>query len=123
MQIGTTGGLIGNKDEEARLFLAGEADYFAYHVFLPEADSPEACAQKNEQFIECLVIERTIYLIDLQAAVEARRESGERMKEKGYSFKTISNYKRSLKAAFYSRSRSEERRVGKECRSRWSPYH
>ena len=77
MQIGTTGGLIGNKDEEARLFLAGEADYFAYHVFLPEADSPEACAQKNEQFIECLVIERTIYLIDLQAAVESILESGE----------------------------------------------
>ena len=23
----------------------------------------------------------------------------------------------------YSSSRSEERRVGKECRSRWSPYH
>ena len=23
----------------------------------------------------------------------------------------------------YARSRSEERRVGKECRSRWSPYH
>ena len=23
----------------------------------------------------------------------------------------------------YVRSRSEERRVGKECRSRWSPYH
>ena len=22
-----------------------------------------------------------------------------------------------------SRKRSEERRVGKECRSRWSPYH
>ena len=25
--------------------------------------------------------------------------------------------------AFVVRSRSEERRVGKECRSRWSPYH
>ena len=25
--------------------------------------------------------------------------------------------------AFWTRSRSEERRVGKECRSRWSPYH
>ena len=25
--------------------------------------------------------------------------------------------------AFYQFSRSEERRVGKECRSRWSPYH
>ena len=23
----------------------------------------------------------------------------------------------------FSRTRSEERRVGKECRSRWSPYH
>src|SRR5260370_24044056 len=23
----------------------------------------------------------------------------------------------------YNRKRSEERRVGKECRSRWSPYH
>ena len=25
--------------------------------------------------------------------------------------------------AYYSLDRSEERRVGKECRSRWSPYH
>ena len=24
---------------------------------------------------------------------------------------------------FSTRKRSEERRVGKECRSRWSPYH
>ena len=24
---------------------------------------------------------------------------------------------------FYEAERSEERRVGKECRSRWSPYH
>ena len=24
---------------------------------------------------------------------------------------------------FYNKGRSEERRVGKECRSRWSPYH
>ena len=27
------------------------------------------------------------------------------------------------KATFYIGFRSEERRVGKECRSRWSPYH
>src|SRR2546425_975759 len=26
-------------------------------------------------------------------------------------------------ASFPARERSEERRVGKECRSRWSPYH
>ena len=28
-----------------------------------------------------------------------------------------------LAAAFVGGIRSEERRVGKECRSRWSPYH
>ena len=27
------------------------------------------------------------------------------------------------KKTFYKAERSEERRVGKECRSRWSPYH
>ena len=26
-------------------------------------------------------------------------------------------------AVMFMESRSEERRVGKECRSRWSPYH
>ena len=26
-------------------------------------------------------------------------------------------------ASAYAANRSEERRVGKECRSRWSPYH
>src|SRR5258708_17841285 len=30
---------------------------------------------------------------------------------------------RKFSGAFSSLSRSEERRVGKECRSRWSPYH
>ena len=30
---------------------------------------------------------------------------------------------RSLRRLAYSVDRSEERRVGKECRSRWSPYH
>ena len=29
----------------------------------------------------------------------------------------------SMSAAFPDPLRSEERRVGKECRSRWSPYH
>ena len=29
----------------------------------------------------------------------------------------------SYKGKFTKRLRSEERRVGKECRSRWSPYH
>ena len=28
-----------------------------------------------------------------------------------------------VEAEVYTKNRSEERRVGKECRSRWSPYH
>ena len=40
---------------------------------------------------------------------------------------TIRNYKGIISDSKYYRSfivdRSEERRVGKECRSRWSPYH
>ena len=32
-------------------------------------------------------------------------------------------YKCSLQGEDYKNKRSEERRVGKECRSRWSPYH
>ena len=38
----------------------------------------------------------------------------------------VSDLKKSIlrKAAIYEKEmRSEERRVGKECRSRWSPYH
>src|SRR3712207_9590693 len=37
----------------------------------------------------------------------------------GKSIEEIANYRLSLVLG----TRSEERRVGKECRSRWSPYH
>ena len=32
-------------------------------------------------------------------------------------------YQSNVVVKYHFRSRSEERRVGKECRSRWSPYH
>src|SRR2546425_13154697 len=37
--------------------------------------------------------------------------------------KGVSEYVEVLCQEFYQKGRSEERRVGKECRSRWSPYH
>ena len=32
-------------------------------------------------------------------------------------------FARAIKGGYAIPARSEERRVGKECRSRWSPYH
>ena len=37
--------------------------------------------------------------------------------------KTIMVVESTRDLAAYEKTRSEERRVGKECRSRWSPYH
>ena len=33
------------------------------------------------------------------------------------------NYGECWRNSYFDQLRSEERRVGKECRSRWSPYH
>ena len=44
---------------------------------------------------------------------------GREMVQHGSALFPIACYAENLK----SYSRSEERRVGKECRSRWSPYH
>ena len=53
----------------------------------------------NPKMAEYIFAERNgIYIIDLQKTVKKVDEA-------------------------YAAIRSEERRVGKECRSRWSPYH
>ena len=46
-----------------------------------------------------------------QVVVRFSGDSGDGMQLAGNIFSTV------------SATRSEERRVGKECRSRWSPYH
>ena len=55
-------------------------------------------------------------------AFEAARKRKEDIGYKAELF--ILDYERErLGEEFFSKIRSEERRVGKECRSRWSPYH
>ena len=51
-----------------------------------------------------------------ELVIKTARENGDLPKEK--KFKTFT-----LFDALKNTSRSEERRVGKECRSRWPPYH
>src|SRR5256886_17522088 len=41
----------------------------------------------------------------------------------GGSFQRLDDLLEEMKATERKKERSEERRVGKECRSRWSPYH
>ena len=53
-------------------------------------------------------------------------QHGQRRKGKLSDFGTQLRAKQKLKGYYANiseRQRSEERRVGKECRSRWSPYH
>ena len=47
-----------------------------------------------------------------------KRKAGKEKLKKEQSESTIS-----LETESEQETRSEERRVGKECRSRWSPYH
>ena len=42
---------------------------------------------------------------------------------RGVKFDGIAAILSGFSGFVFRRSRSEERRVGKECRSRWSPYH
>ena len=57
---------------------------------------------------------------NLRKAVLLSQESF--AKELGVSFSTVNRWEMGKSRPSYA-ARSEERRVGKECRSRWSPYH
>ena len=50
---------------------------------------------------------------ELEANLKASRQAFDRLKEEAFE----------IEKSVAALTRSEERRVGKECRSRWSPYH
>src|SRR2546430_5476786 len=61
----------------------------------------------------------------LLAAAELYTEMGDRF-GRSYYQSAVDSYQflvREYPTSKYCQDRSEERRVGKECRSRWSPYH
>ena len=59
---------------------------------------------------------------DMDKAVEFLREKGLATAQKKASRVAAEGLCKTLVSAD-EKKRSEERRVGKECRSRWSPYH
>src|SRR2546429_10006638 len=58
----------------------------------------------------------------LNVALRSPRSVGENFASRVAVFRGI-GINQQGRGAFALRGRSEERRVGKECRSRWSPYH
>ena len=70
----------------------------------------------NPKMKEYIFGERNgIHIIDLQKTLKMFREAARFVSELSGQGKTI--------LLIGTKRRSEERRVGKECRSRWSPYH
>ena len=91
-------------------FYVGDAKHAAYYLSHGWGFTPIAYAG-----LETGVRDRSSYVLEqgnvrlvVTSALGPEGEIGEHVKLHGDGVKTI---------------RSEERRVGKECRSRWSPYH
>ena len=62
----------------------------------------------------------------LKIGIEGEKEFKKALSEINQSFKVLGSEMKLVSSQFDSNDksiRSEERRVGKECRSRWSPYH
>ena len=60
-------------------------------------------------------------LLFLASCISNKKTSLEAFKQDVYTPEYATGFK--ILGADNTASRSEERRVGKECRSRWSPYH
>src|SRR5256886_8808113 len=91
---------------------AGQRQLMTASVRLPiEVPNSRAVLHVPRAFVLLLwkAVKCSPALRDLQELVDAKREALE--------------IRNDLAVVDERRGRSEERRVGKECRSRWSPYH
>ena len=61
--------------------------------------------------------------INIEWKVKCMKIVAEKRAKTGTSASKQARAAGKLPAVIYGKARSEERRVGKECRSRWSPYH
>ena len=101
--------LIEDDAEAARFLVKGlrESGYSVDHA----VDGREGLARATEGQFDLIVTDRMLPHIDGLAIIELLRA------------KAILTPVLVLSALGSVDDRSEERRVGKECRSRWSPYH
>src|SRR2546429_6053105 len=97
-----------------------------------DADAPELCVRaslptsKIEEIFACVNsgLEATTTSPILLGAIESASQFCATEAERGLNGGTFADSPRGFRLDKSFRIvRSEERRVGKECRSRWSPYH
>src|SRR2546425_7376835 len=69
---------------------------------------------------ELLPMEKALERVEASFLAQARGGAINRSRERIFQSRCSLHY---MAAALPEEKRSEERRVGKECRSRWSPYH
>src|SRR5258708_36125416 len=89
---------------------------------LPEEEYRKLTQEYPGQFVAKMGAEAIKELLRRVEVDKLSEELREKMKVDPSLQKRIKFAKR-LKVLEAFRKRSEERRVGKECRSRWSPYH
>src|SRR5207248_4525188 len=84
---------------------------------------------RDKSWKPCLFFfkQKTAYDIGLGIPAEPLfRSTQRRARERSVAIQTLLLVRKSKSSSVKSKTaeaRSEERRVGKECRSRWSPYH
>ena len=111
--------IIGNLDIHEDLELLFNFQKNMNHIFYKNYDMKVIL--KNESKIESEKRERKIILNSLYKGTSIKKFIKFKKEIEGEFFKYFKKDKILTCAINYIRS--EERRVGKECRSRWSPYH
>src|SRR2546430_11247679 len=94
-----------------------QASASAARIFAPGSTAIARGSIPSEA-IDRVEQERVIIVAD--DSISVRKFVGRMLEKNGYRVKLAAD---GLEAAELVTQRSEERRVGKECRSRWSPYH
>ena len=98
------------------LLLCSEAHAKALIRFLKTAHVPqETSADQFQECVASLTTDNDLGFSDADLTIKGRKHND--------ALHVSVEYRGTTLAHVLVDARSEERRVGKECRSRWSPYH
>ena len=110
---------MANAIELAKSYVPLLDEVYAREVLTSDLDGAPELVQQGANANELI-----IPMMDMQGLADYSRNSGYVQGDVTLKNETVKcNFDRGRMFWVDSMDRSEERRVGKECRSRWSPYH